>query len=779
MPWEETENEIRHRERDPADFNQNSFRRIALKASVPRVYGIIGHLSGETKTTLQSMRFPKTAPDNWTMAKAKEWRAKHSSNSQTEIIRLGGQTDTVPLPLPVQHLAITFTPDEDADRENRIVPLTWYTGATVRRYGWSGSYELTFSMDPAHIRMGRLNNGAPLLNSHRDRELGDQIGVIEKAWLEDGKGKATVRFSSRPDVQPIFNDVLDGIIRNASMGVAIHKLKETSGEDDKTKSYLAVDWEPEEISLVPVGADDGAGFKGSEGAEERAWFAHVVGRTMDDSDSAAETGEVPEVRATSPQEEAFMPSQTDQAGDQARTEVKQPPTQAVVDEKLNSARALGVTAEQGRITSILNVAKVCQLPLSFAEQHIHANTTIEAFRAIAIEEQGKRQAQIEVGRVAHFDIVRDEADSRRRAMTGALLERFLPNHFAWDDADKNFRFHRDGQQRLYDGSRMFASCTLLDIAKACLEVQSIRWQTKSRTQIAELAFQSTSDFPSILADVAGKSLRAGYEAVDSQWRLIAARRTAADFKAQKELILDSSSRLEKVAESGEFTRGKLVEGKEQWALSTYGRIISITRQAVINDDLGAFTRTPQLLGQEVAMLEADTVYGIVIANPVMADGNAVFHVNHTNLIAVGTAISVDSMGAMRVLLMTQKSPGLKVLGVQPRYLLAPAAKAQLAEQYTSASYVAAQQSSINPLAGRIIPIIEARLDASSATAWYFFADPNMPNGVVLIYAYLEGQEGPYTETRNGFDVDGVEVKIRHDFAAAVVDYRGAAKNPGA
>jgi hypothetical protein len=127
----------------------------------------------------------------------------------------------------------------------------------------------------------------------------------------------------------------------------------------------------------------------------------------------------------------------------------------------------------------------------------------------------------------------------------------------------------------------------------------------------------------------------------------------------------------------------------------------------------------------------------------------------------------------------QTSPGGKTLGLVPRFLLAPATVGTIAEQYCSPNYQATQASNINPFAGRLVPIVEPRLDASDVNDWYLFADPNTPNGTVLIHAYLEGQEGPYTETRQGFDVDGTEVKIRHDFGAAAVDYRGAVKTAGA
>ena len=79
--WEETENEIRHSVRDPKDFQQDSFRRITLKRDKPRVFAIIGKLKGETKTTIQSLRFPKA--DGWTMAKAKQWVKEHPEISRS------------------------------------------------------------------------------------------------------------------------------------------------------------------------------------------------------------------------------------------------------------------------------------------------------------------------------------------------------------------------------------------------------------------------------------------------------------------------------------------------------------------------------------------------------------------------------------------------------------------------------------------------------------------------------------------------------------------------
>jgi phage major head subunit gpT-like protein len=675
--------------------------------------------------------------------------------------------------IPKQLLQAEFLSPEKG--EARIINMKWYTGATVRRITWAGeTYYLTLSMKPEHVRMERLQSGkAPLLDTHSDYSLKDIIGVVESANLN---GDARVRFSNREDVTPIWNDIQDGIIKNASVGTVIYKLKDVTEKDsegnEKTKSYLATDWEGLEISLCPIGADMNAGLT------EQIEFSEA--EIVSNSNNGANPARMEEV-----QMEKETPTN---AGEETRC------NEHIMKEAIEKERAslieAGKAAERARVQSINETVKALNLRQgqAFADEHIRKGTNIEVFRKMAIDKKANDEAirlAEEPRNIVQTPVddpgLQEESDSRRFAMTGALLERFEPGAWAVNERDRNFKYNKTRGQQIYDGSRHYIGMSLLDVAKECLSNAGIRWQIKSKTEIVRLAFQSTSDFPYILANTANKTLRAGYEMADSQWRLIAARRTAADFKTMYELTLDGKSRLSKIPESGEFSRGALIEGRESYALSTYGEIIAITRQAIINDDLGAFTRVPMLLGQEVAMLEADTVIGIITTNGNLADGQALFEeaTYHKNYTSSGAAIAVDSIGALRVKMALQTSTGGKTLGLVPTYLLAPATKGQLAEQYCSTNYQAAESAKINPWAGRLTPIVEARLDATSTTVWYLFADPNTPNGTVLVYAYLEGQEGPYTETRQGFDVDGVEVKIRQDFAAAAVDYRGACKQAGA
>jgi hypothetical protein len=186
-----------------------------------------------------------------------------------------------------------------------------------------------------------------------------------------------------------------------------------------------------------------------------------------------------------------------------------------------------------------------------------------------------------------------------------------------------------------------------------------------------------------------------------------------------------------------------------------------------------------MYGNSIAQLESDVVWGIITANPAMADGNALFHTTHKNLAGTGAALAVDAVGAARAAMAKQTGLDKKtVLNVRPAFLIVPASLELKAEQLVAQNLVPAATSSVVPQSIRTLaPISEPRLDAASETAWYLAASPNQID--TIEYAYLEGQQGAYIETRNGFDVDGVEIKCRLDFGAKAIDWRGLYKNPGA
>jgi hypothetical protein len=242
---------------------------------------------------------------------------------------------------------------------------------------------------------------------------------------------------------------------------------------------------------------------------------------------------------------------------------------------------------------------------------------------------------------------------------------------------------------------------------------------------------------------------------------------------------DSSSRSPPPSSRPSSKRGTIGEARERYRIETYGRVVGITRQVLINDDLDAFTRIPAMYGTAIATLESDVVWEVVTANAAMADGVALFHANHKNLAAAGAGLSVTSVGEGRAAMAKQTGLDKKtVLNVRPAFLLVPASLELAAEQLLAQNLQPAKSGDVVPTSIRTLqPISEPRLDAASLTAWYLVANPAQID--TIEYAYLEGQQGAYIETRNGFDVDGVEIKCRLDFGAKAIDWRGLWKNPGA
>lgn len=668
---------------------------------------------------------------------------------------------------------------DSVDDEKRTIECVFYSGATVdRRDWWTGErYKLRLSMDPAHIRLTRLNDGAPVLDNHMGYSVREQLGVVEKGWLQDGVGRARLRFSNNPEVDGVWNNVKNGITRKVSVGASIYKLEDITPEADRDKRdtikmYLATDWEPFEISPTPVPADAGAGFLSAQLGRIDASGALM---------SAAETQtpiERADIAAPQPKETVVEQTQLTTAGagnDPAR------PAEVVDKEALKKEAR---KEENERILEIRKIGVSCKLKATFVDEHVNKFTPLEDFRKLAIDQVAagyeENPTRAHVTERTTLQITRDERSSRIEAMSLALLHRYRPD-----------------LHKLDDGAKQYRGMTLLRLCEECISLGGTKTRGLSAMDIAtrgltfnaqavvlgvptieEFGAMSTSDFPFILANVANKSLRAAYAAEPQTWRPFSRQANASDFKAKYVNQLGDAPSLELVPESGEFKYGSIPEARESYRLYTYGKILPLTRQAIINDDMSAFTRIPELQGRAVARLENDLVWNQITGNPTMGDSVALFHATHANLVTPGTAISVDNLGIARTLMRVQTGlGGTEKLNLTPKFLLVPAAKEQLGLQYTSMNFVPATAANQNVWAGLLTPIVEPRLDAASATAWYVVADPAQID--TIEFAYLEGQEGAYYETRMGFTVDGMELKVRHDFGRKVIDWRAFVMNEGA
>jgi len=322
--------------------------------------------------------------------------------------------------------------------------------------------------------------------------------------------------------------------------------------------------------------------------------------------------------------------------------------------------------------------------------------------------------------------------------------------------------------------------SVVNMAETLLKKHGMNTGSLNASEIIKNAFtHSTSDFPGLLANVAGKALMQGYDNEPGTHRIWTREVEVNDFKTQTRNQISEAPELDTVLENGEYESGTFGESSEQYQITTFGKMFSISRQALINDDLNAFTRLPGAFGASASRKEADVVYGVLTDNANMSDGAALFHATHNNLESAA-ALGITSLGSARKAMRTQTGlKGLAILNIVPRYLIVPAALETTAEQLLS-SLVDPTKNNDTPnlqFIRSLTLVVDARLDADSTTAWYLAADYGQVDTIER--AYLEGNRGVSYEERMGWEVDGMEVKARLDFAAKAIDWRGLIKNPGA
>jgi len=317
---------------------------------------------------------------------------------------------------------------------------------------------------------------------------------------------------------------------------------------------------------------------------------------------------------------------------------------------------------------------------------------------------------------------------------------------------------------------------LFDMAKASLVDRGVSISSMgNRSQVVGLAFtHSTSDFGNVLLDVANKSLLLGWEDSGETFDKWTSKGQLNDFRESHRVGLHGFKSLQKVEEGAEYKYITTNDyAGEPIALATYGNLFSITRQAIINDDLGVLSTIPQKMGRAAKRTIADLVYAVLINNQKLSDKKPLFDASHANLIE--GSLSVDSLSAGRLAMRIQEDGSGNTLNIAPAHLLVPAALETTATTVLKSTSIEGASNSgiINPVNGMLNIITEARFDKHDKAAFYLAA-----TGQTIEVAYLDGIDVPYIETQQGFSVDGVVTKVRIDAGVAPLDYRGLVKSTG-
>jgi len=304
----------------------------------------------------------------------------------------------------------------------------------------------------------------------------------------------------------------------------------------------------------------------------------------------------------------------------------------------------------------------------------------------------------------------------------------------------------------------------------------------------QAAFSSAS-LPGVLSNIANKMLLEGYNYVEDAWRRIAKIASVNDFKEHTRYRMTGSFKFQQVGPDGEIKHGQLDEQQFGQKADTHGIMFALTRQMIINDDLGAFTDIPRQIGMGAAESIAEAVWSLWLRNPLQSDGKAFFHADHNNYSeGADTALSIDGLTAAEVLFAQQVKPNGKPLGIMPSLLLVPPGLKVAAEmlmkslQLNETTTTNKAKPATNPHAGKFDVVSSVYLSNTSFAnasnkAWYLLSDPNRLSAIEV--AFLNGVDRPTVEkTDADFSTLGVQFRGFIDFGVREQDHRGAVKFKG-
>ena len=282
---------------------------------------------------------------------------------------------------------------------------------------------------------------------------------------------------------------------------------------------------------------------------------------------------------------------------------------------------------------------------------------------------------------------------------------------------------------------------------------------------------TTSDFKEILKDSVNKMMLRGYEEAPETWSLWCVTGSLTDFREAPLVGLNVFDSLKEVGENAEYEYGSIADRGERIQLGKYGRLIRISYETIINDDLNMLTRVPARMGRAAARVAGDLAYGVLIDNPEMNETSEnLFSATHGN--THDDALDYDGLDAVSKSMETRvekTEDGDDVtLGITPAKLIVPPQLRHTALSLMQ-SEVTGAANQVNTFRGMFDVISEHRLGADSAVKWYLTADPAQFDTVMV--AFRDGNPLPFIDERDEFNVDGITLKVRQEAAAAPMDYR--------
>ena len=668
-----------------------------------------------------------------------------------------------------------------------------------------GESEILLHTEKAVNRNPLLEVGAILKNHNPDKIVAKPVS----AQIIDRKLVVGFVFGNTEEAKRAKDEVDQGLLKGVSVGGVIEKVKYFpsdgiyQGREYREGTYLVTNWAVREASLTPIPADTTVGInRKQENTSMKTWLKMLKRFSIEDT--VFEEGKNYQVEADVLRQlpkdsftlvekpDAVRSLDTEDKADIAREAVVSP-----VD--VNQAVRRGIEAERKRIQECTDIAREFDLSSDAVDDIIRSGGSVNDVKDLALSNLAERSKVVSTG--TNVTVTQDGSESFAKAAINGML---LRSGRCSDEEKETIR---------KEGGSDLAGCSMLRLAEKCLERSNRRVPTNSMDLAREALYTDrpihiareseaitvgTPDFPLLLANLANKQMLAGSKLAANTWKKWCAKGSANDFKVMSTYDLSQAGQLLEVPEFAGYEDTRFSETRETIQIATYGRTFGISRQAIINDDLNAFTKIPFNMGLRASSLPNELAVGILNGNGTMSDSNALFSSAHANL-SESTGYALDTVAHaiagiknLAKLMMQQKAymnadTAEVNLGVDvaPYVILVPTENYFNALSATSTTIQGTSTvfTDSNPARG-LAPVVPERLlentniTGYSSSAYYIFANPML--APVIEMAFLNGVETPFMEqTENtGRSPDGILFKVRLDVGGAITGYRGAVKESG-
>lgn len=322
-----------------------------------------------------------------------------------------------------------------------------------------------------------------------------------------------------------------------------------------------------------------------------------------------------------------------------------------------------------------------------------------------------------------------------------------------------------------------------------------RSMLKMYQELKESGANATTDFPLLLGNVMYKVLLDKFKGVNSPWRQYVMKSDLADFKANDRIILAEAPDLLEIDEAGPYTDSKIAENRYQIQAKTYGRTFTVTRKAVINDDLQGIKTFPAKYGRAAVRTLIKKIIGVLEADVLAYDGVSLFRHTSGSSNIIGTALANTAAGAaavaslMAVISKATEPNSSEKMGLQAKTLLVPADLVDAAMRLVNSQQLLPTSTNGGGTRNQNITRLQVLEEPflTSATKWYVMADPN--EAPFCEVGFLNGKETPDLLVKSaeavsiaggsadpyGYEFDDISYKVRHDWAIAAAYYQGIAR----